>query len=59
LPTPTYAIDKTSKSFFEIKNNLVQQLEHLEDNRKATVKPMSILNVEEELLNRHWFFNYL
>jgi len=39
---------ETSKSSFEIKNNLVQQLEHLEDNRKATVKPMSILDVEEE-----------
>ena len=39
---------ETSKNSFKIRSNLVEHLEHLEDNRKSIVKPMSILDIEEE-----------
>ncbi|SFV56117.1 Replicative DNA helicase (DnaB) [hydrothermal vent metagenome] len=39
---------ETSENSFKIKSDLVKQLENLEDNRKSIVKPMSILDIEEE-----------
>ena len=39
---------ETSKNSFQIKNDLSLQLENLDDTRKPIVKPMSILDIEEE-----------
>lgn len=41
-------LHETSENSFKIKSDLIQQLEYFEDNRKSTVKPMSILDIEEE-----------